>query len=428
MANLVNLLAAPTRVETPFIKVTIGEFTFGKWDQQSYNKLDKDTGRLQKITEIQFPNYVQSLNVVKVNGTVNQYTLQLSYPITDRNDPNFFEKVFGSVSKTRRIVFSYGDLSLPTYSYKDEEALITAVNSKFDMAGSCIRYTVKATSTSAPALSGNYTFTKKFAKPSDEIKRLLFTKVYGLQELFTGMRDKGLVEQYNLIESDDIPVDIEAKTNISILDYLSYLVSCMTPVGGTKKARVIKSNVYAFNIIDDTSGVFGGPYFKVLKIRNNSQMVDNLCSYVIDVGYPTANIVTDLNIDNNENYSIFYDYTNELNDSDYSLRINDAGEIEYVYAPILSSSNDQLKTTEVERSWWTKVTSYPIRGSITLKGLLRPAILMTYIKLNILFYGRKHIHSGYYIITRQEDQVDASGFKTTLNLTRIAGDSSEELL
>lgn len=48
---------------------------------------------------------------------------------------------------------------------------------------------------------------------------------------------------------------------------------------------------------------------------------------------------------------------------------------------------------------------------------------MTYVKLNVLFFGRKHINSGYYIITSQTDSVDSSGYQTTLKLTRIKGDS-----
>lgn len=47
---------------------------------------------------------------------------------------------------------------------------------------------------------------------------------------------------------------------------------------------------------------------------------------------------------------------------------------------------------------------------------------MTYVKLNVLFYGQKHIASGVYIITKQTDSVDDSGFKTALTMTRISGD------
>lgn len=68
------------------------------------------------------------------------------------------------------------------------------------------------------------------------------------------------------------------------------------------------------------------------------------------------------------------------------------------------------------------MTQYPISASLTIKGLLRPAILMNYLKINTLFYGHKHISSGYYIITKQIDTIDTSGYKTNLSLTRIQGD------
>ena len=61
---------------------------------------------------------------------------------------------------------------------------------------------------------------------------------------------------------------------------------------------------------------------------------------------------------------------------------------------------------------------------MTIRGLLKPAILMNYLKVNVWFYGRKHIASGYYIITSQTDNVGASGYSTTLELLRVAPDET----
>ena len=52
---------------------------------------------------------------------------------------------------------------------------------------------------------------------------------------------------------------------------------------------------------------------------------------------------------------------------------------------------------------------------------------MEYVRLNVIFHGRKHISSGLYIITKQVDQIDMSGYRTTLSLTRIGGQSGDEL-
>ena len=92
---------------------------------------------------------MQSLDITKINGQVNQYTLALSYPVTQTDDPNFFEKVFSSVSKTRKIIFSYGDMSMPTYTYREEEALITKIQTQFDLKSGVINYTVSAVSSAA---------------------------------------------------------------------------------------------------------------------------------------------------------------------------------------------------------------------------------------------------------------------------------------
>lgn len=62
---------------------------------------------------------------------------------------------------------------------------------------------------------------------------------------------------------------------------------------------------------------------------------------------------------------------------------------------------------------------------MTVQGLLRPATLMEYVRLNVWFPGGgKHISSGLYIVTAQTDTIDANGYRTKLDLTRIDGDYS----
>jgi hypothetical protein len=50
-------------------------------------------------------------------------------------------------------------------------------------------------------------------------------------------------------------------------------------------------------------------------------------------------------------------------------------------------------------------------------------MLMSYVKVNCLFYGRKSNLSGTYIITKQVDRISGDGYRTTLNLVRIMGDT-----
>ncbi len=94
-----------------------------------------------------------------------------------------------------------------------------------------------------------------------------------------------------------------------------------------------------------------------------------------------------------------------------------------MYAPSLASKNEHFEVRTEDRTWWTKITKYPVKASITIQGLLRPAVLMSYVRLNVIFPGgHKHISSGLYIITSQTDSISESGYKTTLSLTKIDGD------
>ena len=56
---------------------------------------------------------------------------------------------------------------------------------------------------------------------------------------------------------------------------------------------------------------------------------------------------------------------------------------------------------------------------------MRPATLMSYVRLNVIFPGgHKHISSGLYLVTKQQDVIDFGGYRTTLSLTKIAGDNT----
>lgn len=415
----INLLSTMGFVEVPFIKVTIGDYTFGAYKRET--SLGYDMFGTYRLNRMRYPNYVQSLQIKKINGAVNNYTLTLKYQITENDDPNFFDKVFSSVSDTRSIKFSYGDMSVPTYTFKDEEAIITKVKQRSDVSGSAITYTVYAVSTGKMAMSGSFNFQAKEAKPSDVIFDLLYSPKYGLTEVFRGMRDRSLVERKGLIKTDDKAVRIQSKSNISALDYLAYLVSCMEPQAPTDS--LTRDKIYVLSYADDTSGTFGGPYFKVSFVDKG---LDKPEAYEIDIGYPSQNVVTNFEVQDDETYALYYEFQSRLSDSEYVQRINDRGEIVEEYAPLLSSGTANGLTNASTRSWWSQATQYPIKASITMKGLLRPSVLMSYVRLNTYYYGRKwNAGCGLWIITSQNDVIDFNGYRTTLSLTRVGGDASE---
>lgn len=424
--NGIDLLSNQARIQVPWVKVTIGNYTFGVYDKNTKALVSDEKNVYLTAFNVEYPNYIQNLKVTKVNGQINKYQLGISYPITQFDDPNFFEKVFSAGSKGREIIFSYGDASNPGFLYKEEKAIITKIGQTFVLDSSRIDYTIEATSAATLQTPGGMNFigSGQKVKPSDEIKKL-FKANKALQNIFTGMRP-GDVDDF--VAGDDKAVVLETKENINALDYVNYLVGCMQPADAPEGLPTAN---YILTIHDNAATnneskpgnsdqQNNGPFFKVTKI---DKKVDKDGAYTLTVGYNTSTIVTNFSLENNENYALYYEYQNEVTPKQYVRRLNNKGEWEDTYAPTITANPQLKRSTAANENWWKLITAYPINASVTMMGLLRPATLMQYVRLNVVFPGgHKHISSGLYLVTKQEDSIDNNGYKTTLGLTKIAGD------
>lgn len=411
----IKLNSVPTLVESPFIIVTIGKYTLGSYTG------NKTTTSLGMLAQVNFPNFVNSLNITKVNGTVNTYTIGIVYQIAPGDDPNLIDKIFSSVSDTRKLSLSYGDWRNPASIYKEETALITNVTSSLDMSASKITYTVQCVSDALSLASAVYDFPAREAKPSDIIKEMLKDVSYGLLSVFKGMVDFQRVLTNGLIASNDKKVKIEARQNMNIIEYLNFLVDAMTPVDSKSEDTIIQAGNYFLAIHDDITNALGGTYFEVKEVKADTK-VSNYDVYEVDVGYPGDNFVTQFNLTNNQQYTILYDYAGKIEQTKYIYSIDNNGQLSTQYAPSIARSKSLYKVTEQNKSWWSKVTQFPIEATLTIKGLTRPSILMSQVRINTVMYGQKHISSGLYIITKHQDKLDSNGYTTTLTLLRIGGD------
>jgi len=408
-----NLLSYPSLVESPYIILTVGDYKFG-----TYSKQLIDT-RLN----VNYPNYIQSMTVEKINGQVNQYTINLIYQIQAGDDPNLLDRIFSTVGYGA-VKISYGDWSSPTFVYKEEEAIITDLAESVDFSNSRITYTLKCTSNSLVLASGYFPFPERVAKPSDVIYQMLQDSQYGLQDIFTGMSNMTRVRMLNLIATDDRSVKIEAKQGMDALSYLNYLVTCMCSNTSDPESP-LKDSAYYLTIHDDVFGEneLNGPYFRVTKVSSTTKTLATADTYEVDIGYPTDNLVTSFNIVNNSSWALLYNYSEKINNTEYAYSINNEGQLITKYSPAVATSTKNKEMTEAQKTWWTKMTQFPINAELGIKGLVRPAMLMTYLRVNALFFGQRHISSGLYVITKQVDTIDGSGYRTKLSLLRIAGDN-----
>lgn len=410
MSQAAALVSTLNHVESPFIIVQIGDYTFGHCTKP-------DKYKLQEHYNITYPNYMDSLNITKINGAVNTYVLTMTYAITQNDDPNRLEKVFSSISNTRTIHLKYGDWNAPSFIYKNEEAIITKLTTKVNMRNSSIQYIINCTSNALSLTIESYPFLAKKARPSTEILNLLKDKRYGLTDIFKGMKNTDFL---SFIAHDDQEVQLEAQPSMGVLDYISYLVSCMVWEGD--KSSNLKTSCYFWSVYDDTSNKYGGTYFKVLRVPANTQTSLSYNTYEVDVGYPTDSNVMDFTINTDDSWSLLYNYSKEIKLPEYSYYIDEEGHLIQENSELVTNSRKTYSSNEVTRNWWSLVTQYPISATLTLKGLLRPAMLMSYVKVNTYFYGHKHNSSGLYIITKQEDTINSSGYRTVLSLLRVGGD------
>lgn len=416
---MADLLSTQTLVEVPFIIMTVGEYQLGSYSEQ-FRKSSYYSESIKK-----YPNFIDKISIQKTNGVIGQYNVQLTYQITKGDDPDFIEKVLSTVSDTRRVKFTYGDWASPSFIYKEESAIIINIQSSVNFSGSSITYQLTCVSDSLNLIGNKYNFPKRTMKPSDRIKQILNVPEYKLKDIFYGMSTMTFSELNSLIDSDDAAVVIEAKHQINIIDYLNYLVSCMRPINNDNGDSLINSGVYVLFSEDNTFNKYNGPYFKVKKVsRYLSSKYNNLETYDLDIGFPTSNCVTNFSINNTEQWSILYKFNDPINESSFSERLYPNGSIETVYNPNLSNSSPLYKATEDMKTWWTKMTEFPITANVTIKGLVRPSLLMTYVNLNVYWFGQRSIHSGLYVIVSQLDVIDRTGYKTDLKLLRVSSNDS----
>lgn len=406
-----NLVSIPTLVESPFVYVTIGKYTFGL-----PSKINNENGFI-----IDYPNFMNSLTVVKVNGEVNTYQLRMTYQIRQGDDPNLIDNILSSVSATRTMKISYGDWCSPGNIYKEEEMLITNVKQSIDFASSRISYDIAGVSRALNLMSQvrNFPATLGAVKPSTVLLNMINNPQYGISKNFSGMTNKLKILSKQLIATDDKPVQLQAKNNTSVYDYINYLVESMIP-NGTESTT--GKAYYALSVIDDNKNEMGGSYFKVTKIGDSQAAYDGKDAYELDIGFPGDNFITNFSIRENDTWSILFDSSSTSQQNSFTYTYDQFGNLVQSDSPSVTRSKDLLQTTAQDQAWWTKMTEFPIGATIEFKGLVRPTMLVSYVKINVVFYGRKHISSGTYIITKQTDNISANGYKTTLELQRIKGE------
>lgn len=363
-----------------------------------------------------YPNHISSLEVEKINGQIHKYTVNIVHQIRPGEDPNLFDRIL-SKARYDRISLKYGDYT-SNVIYGDEKIFITDVVMNRDYVGNKVSYTIHATSAGSLVTSYKLNFPTQTAKPSTIINNLLYNNKETSQLLldaFPGMKNISKVNSNNLIPTNDSSLELDEQLNISPIEYINYLVSCMSNASNSSDT-IIKNSSYYITYENDYDNKMGGAYFNISEVTPNSiSSTYGNSIYEINIGYPDNNFVMEFSVDNETAWALFY--KNSSLASEYIYSIDNNGNRVKEYSPNLMSSSSPFN--EIQKNWWTSMVHFPINASVTLKGLIKPIMLMDYVLVNVVFYGQKHITSGAYVITGQRDTLSGSGFRTTLALTRV---------
>lgn len=384
------LPATVNYVEAPYAKITLGGVSIGTYKQGSY------------------PNYVTGLSVKKTNGSLNEYTINLIHQIAAGDNPNYIDNLI-SANGYNKIQIEYGDAQAGI-AYRDINALLIDVKSKFDFFNNCISYTLSATSSSAMSAVNRRNYASVTDKPSNIITNMLY-ETGELLDYFPAMKSRDFVNSNNLIPSDDIEVAIDAVTNTTPLNYMNKLVSSMKSNSG--------DYIYYLNINDEDNL---GSYFNIQQVKTKMTTSMFPLVYEVDINYPDENsLIYNFSVNTDYTWPLAYEYGGSFPSYDYNILNN--GNL------IARQSGGNVKSTRVtdnrfltDKNWWTNVTEFPVTATLETKGLTSYLLLLNYIKVNVFYFGNKRDSSGIYIVTGQEDSLSGNGFRTKLDLLRVAGD------
>lgn len=384
-------LSRANQIIVPFATVKFGGETFGL------------TSKRNRVTGVLHSDFITGLEIEKYgSGAVNKYTFNMKYVITPETDPNYVDLVL-SKAQDRKISFTYGDISQPEYSYKNEEGIITNVIPRVDYRKNTIDYTITATSSTTLSYSQKKNFDHIIDQPSNQILRVLYDTQYGLLGLLPGMLNRDEVLAKGWIPRNDKKVKISDKRNIAPLDYILYLVSLMEGSAG---------EYFMLKVFDAMDGD-KKPHFEIVSTlsKNRSQMVS------IPIGYPGSLPIYDFQVTQDTSIALMVEYRDKMEKGiyqDYSFR-GDLITRDYYSAQIVDG-NPSVNL----RNWWDKMLRFPLNATLVTEGLYLPAEIIQSVYLDVFFFGKRYNHSGEYLITGQKDSISASGYKTSLSLLRIS--------
>ena len=390
-----ELCSSEMLVQAPYIQVELNGIKIGGYN----NSVDK------------YPNHVMSVTVEKISNQINNYTISLLYQIRAGEDPNLIDTILSRTGYRNKVKIKYGDSANGIF-YKEEEAYIIDVTHKDNVSSASISYTIKAVSSVGFVKYTYASYSSTTSKPSTEIVKLLYNSGQistQLQNAFGGMKSRQATLSKNLIPTNDAVVNIPGLADASPYDRLLQLTANM-------RNPTDPSSTYMLTFMDASNNSSSFKITEIIRRENNSASNVKNC-YTLDVGFPGNTMITSFSLDNDVYWPLYYKYAGKV--ASYSYDIDYSGRIIRTKTNPLNI-DDKFQSKNVElMNWWEYVRAYPVSATVTIKGLVKPIILMENVYIFSQIYGQQDLATGLYSIIGQTDTVNGSGCSTTLKLLKV---------
>ena len=392
-----ELSSSPILIQAPYVEVDMNGIKIGGYN----NSADK------------YPNHIVDLTVEKINNKINTYTISMVHQVRVGEDPNIIDSVLSRTGYQNKVKIRYGDSANGTI-FKEEEAYVIDVTYNENVASANIAYTIKAVSSVGFVKYSYMSYPAITSKPSTEITKLMYNSGQSstqLQKAFKGMKNKQAVLGKKLIPTNDAVVNIPGLADASPYDRLVQLVANM-------RDSTNPTGTYMLSFNDGTNN---NSSFKVTEVKRqnttNKDVLTKNC-YTLDVGYPGNTMITSFSLDNDVYWPLYYKYAGKV--ASYNYDIDYTGKIIRTKVNPLDV-DDKFQSKNVEKmNWWEYVRSYPVSASVTIKGLMRPTMMMENVYVFSQIYGQEDLATGLYSIIGQTDSVGGNGCTTTLKLLKVS--------
>ncbi|MCL2556370.1 MAG: hypothetical protein FWE03_05090 [Firmicutes bacterium] len=134
----------------------------------------------------------------------------------------------------------------------------------------------------------------------------------------------------------------------------------------------------------DELNQMGGAFIRLTR----TSVATDVTEFEVDIGYPSITDVFGFQISENNMYPILYDYAGSVEQNQTTREINNEGQVVNVFRNPLAIDPQLQRTTTSSSVWWTQMVRFPVRGTLSIRSLIRPAILTSSVRINQLFYGK----------------------------------------